>query len=534
MPYPVFSPPSIQHGKLYVGMGAGDYLTPLRNPAGQVCCIDLATWQVDWTFSTPATVLGAVVATHESLVFGCADGNVYMLDRTGQLIRKWYSYAPIIASPAVTKGRVYVVNQDGMLYGLDLRRLEPVWQHRLGNPGRYVSSPTAAGGSVIIGTEQNRLLRVGRSLPPVDSRYWPGQSGGAGAGGSIDASPLPSRGSIGWQYSVDANDAELGTIVAGPVAVSGHHILVPTDGDDKRGLACLNWNPAEADSPSLRWFLPSTNGVSVSPAIMDQMGFFVDGVWGDPQRRLSALDLESGQRLWQQPVASDCSGALTIDHRGVLIQADSRAMSSLGFDGQLKWSQTLGAVNYPVATTSALTVVAISEPPRLAALDRPSGQVLWSIDLKHAPTSSPVIGHSCVLLGTKQGAQMRRLVDGKLTWLSSPDCGGVAGPLAVDDDRFYFVNDASQLIVAQLQDGRVLATMPGISLELPPLIAPNGLLVSDANRLLFARHDHWLESLGPWCPDEIGPSTSPAVLHQGRVYLGIRGRGLVCFDGGDP
>jgi hypothetical protein len=129
---------------------------------------------------------------------------------------------------------------------------------------------------------------------------------------------------------------------------------------------------------------------------------------------------------------------------------------------------------------------------------------------------------------------MRRLVDGQVIWRSAPDCGGVAGPLAVDDDRFYFVNDRSMLVVAQLQDGRVLAKVTGIHPEFPPVVAPNGVLVRNADGLMFAHHNLWLESFGPWCASQVGGATSPAVVHKGDVYLGIEGHGLVCFSGEDP
>jgi outer membrane protein assembly factor BamB len=534
MPYPVFSPPSIQDEKLYVGMGAGDYLTPLRDPAGQVCCVDLKAWRVDWTFPTPATVLGAVVATEEDLVFACADGNVYTIDRSGQLKRKWNSYAPIIASPAVAAGRVYVVNQDGMLYGLGRRDLEPVWQHRLGNPGRYVSSPTVAGDSVIVGTEHNRLLRVGRSASTSGLYVWPGDSGGAGAGGSIDDSPLPSRGYVRWQYSLDRVTEGPETVVVGPVAFGQHCILVPIAGEEERGLACLNQTSADSASPSLRWFLPSANKVVASPAVAGQLAFFVDGMRGDQQRSLCAVDLESGQRRWRHQVAPDCSGALTVDHSGVLVQANPNTLSLLGFDGQAEWSQRLGDVQHPVTTTAALVVVAVSDPALMVALDRPSGQVLWQVNLKHAPVTSPVLCERQVLIGTGYGVEMRRLVDGQVSWRSTPDCGGVAGPLAVDDDRFYFVNDRSTLVVAKLQDGRVLAKVTGIDAEFPPLVAPNGVMVRNADGLMFAHHDLWLKSFGPWCASQVGGATHPAVLHEGDVFLGIEGYGLACFSGEDP
>ena len=90
MPFPVFSPPSIHREKLYFGMGQGDYVTPHRDLAGQVCCLDLATLTIDWTLKTPGTVLGAVTVVlaandeNSSEIFwlacGCSDGTLLLLN----------------------------------------------------------------------------------------------------------------------------------------------------------------------------------------------------------------------------------------------------------------------------------------------------------------------------------------------------------------------------------------------------------------------------------------------------------------------
>ena len=112
MPYPVFSPPAVDGGQLLVGMGRGNYVRPVDDPAGSVRCLDPLTLGEQWSFPLPATVLGAVALTSEHVVVGCCDGCVYLLDRSGQLLRKWNSGAPIVAAPAVTDRLVVVVNQD--------------------------------------------------------------------------------------------------------------------------------------------------------------------------------------------------------------------------------------------------------------------------------------------------------------------------------------------------------------------------------------------------------------------------------------
>ncbi len=175
MPYPVFSPPAIAGGQLIVGMGRGDYVRPVADPAGSLRCFDLANLREQWSFPLPATVLGAVAVTSERVVAACGDGCVYLLDRSGRLLQKWNSGAPIVAAPAVTDRLIYVVNQDGLLVALDARWLQPVWEARLGPPGRYFSAPVVARGHVYVGTPEDGLQCLGDVPPRAEEAIWPGK-----------------------------------------------------------------------------------------------------------------------------------------------------------------------------------------------------------------------------------------------------------------------------------------------------------------------------------------------------------------------
>jgi outer membrane protein assembly factor BamB len=95
-PSPVFTPPTIAHGKLFIGMGHGNFVeseeeviaaTPDRlrkagktaeqiaaassamQVGGEVWCIELATQKVDWRFKTDRTVFSAVVAGEGRVFF---------------------------------------------------------------------------------------------------------------------------------------------------------------------------------------------------------------------------------------------------------------------------------------------------------------------------------------------------------------------------------------------------------------------------------------------------------------------------------
>jgi outer membrane protein assembly factor BamB len=186
MPYPVFGPPAISNGKLYIGMGKGDYIREGRG--GEVRCLDLATLQTDWTFPLEMTVLGCVVAHGDSIYFASRDQHVYSIGRDGKKRASFNAHAPIGASPAVTERFIYVVTEQGMLHALNRETLDPVWEFRLGTQPLFISSPTIARGHAYVGTQNDGFLCVGepgRSLPVARDN---------------DGSPLPDAGAFVWNY----------------------------------------------------------------------------------------------------------------------------------------------------------------------------------------------------------------------------------------------------------------------------------------------------------------------------------------------
>ena len=87
--YPVFSPPAIADGKMYVGSGNGDFAltaAQLGLPSeGELLCVDLKTFSVDWRYATQETILGAVAVRDGKVFFACRNGELVCLDVEGAL-----------------------------------------------------------------------------------------------------------------------------------------------------------------------------------------------------------------------------------------------------------------------------------------------------------------------------------------------------------------------------------------------------------------------------------------------------------------
>ena len=69
---------------------------------------------------------------------GCADGNLYAVDRiSGSMKWKFHSAGPITSSPVTQDGLVYVGSADQNFYALDGDTGWAVWKHRTAH---YVTS----------------------------------------------------------------------------------------------------------------------------------------------------------------------------------------------------------------------------------------------------------------------------------------------------------------------------------------------------------------------------------------------------------
>ena len=181
MPFPVFGPPSVHAGKLFVGMGQGDYVTPNQSAAGQICCIDINTLKVDWTYKTPGTVLGSVTVISGPndrktpgtfwIACGCSNGTLLLLNSDGEVAAQIDTKAPILGSPATAGNCLYIANNAGEIMGLKAPSLEIFWQFRLKSTLRQISSPIIHGGQLFLGTETTGFVCLGDT---AETRVLPG------------------------------------------------------------------------------------------------------------------------------------------------------------------------------------------------------------------------------------------------------------------------------------------------------------------------------------------------------------------------
>jgi len=561
-PCPVFGSPSIAGGKLYIGMGYGDFINTAEDvaakrrddlktkglsdqqieeavrdikPGGEVWCVDLeAPGKPKWTFKTGRVILGAVAVADGKAYFGSRDEYFYCVSAdTGTLVRKWNAHAPILTSPAVADEHVYVITETGQLYGLDKSDLSMVWDVSLGAVS--MSSPSVARGHVYVGTKGNGLLCLGRPGREKEPPIWRGALGGPGRSGWTDGSTITARGVYGWGYAGEpeegASERPQVTMDA-PGAYLDEVFYVGFNAENASGLARLSFGDKLGGKPSQDWFAPSKNPIHLSAAGTGNSVFFVDGRPGDADRALHRLDPKTGRELSMYPVASDASGEFVITRDCLFVAATGKGLVCLDNEfpepGKELWQAEVGpCVGAPLVGDDVI-VVAVQSPPGVVAVDRCSGQVRWQSPLPSAPQTGPVLAAEKVWVGHAGGVSAARLADGKEPVTVA--CGNVSGTLVCDSDRLACVTSDGQLVVLNPATGDESARFADAVVGLAPLLAGDAMLYcakGSIQRYDFAaaKAERWAKITASW-PGNI---VTPLVMVDSHVFFATDKRGFVCM-----
>ncbi len=552
-PYPVFGPPTVVNGSVIIGMGNGNFvetaeevkrkeLDKLRQAgkseaelaaaektlgaAGEVWCLNAQTGDVQWKFLAADVILGAVAATPERIFFGARDGYVYALSPAGKLLGKWNANAPILTSPVVSGGHVYVVTESGMLYGLRSDDLERVWEARLGFTGPFISSPAVARGHVYVGSQQDGLLCLGQPGGQQLEVRWDGFGGGAGRGGCLDGRPLPEKGKLGWRFppAEGAEQAPLMTITAPPACLNG--VLYVPVASGRNGLLCLREAASDKDAQGQElWFAATTNGVSLSPAATSNSVFFVDGKPGDQGRQLHCLAAADGKTQWTLPVSADGSGEFVLTDDGGLL-ADGERLISFDKTRKLRWEAPCGRVLGMPVVSDGLIVLATAQPAGVCVLDRASGRELWRLPLDATPTAAPVLRKQTIFLGSPTGVRAVSLADGAPIWQAAS--GAPSAPLVLMKERLAYTTIAGELVIIDPADGRVEKTIAAVVPGFPPLAAPEALVYAAKGGLMACSTSgeeprSWMKT------DWLGRLTCAPVMADSRIYVATDKKGLLCL-----
>lgn len=331
---------------------------------------------VKWQFKTPGPIV-TTPAIHGGVVYiASMSGHLYAIDQlTGKEKWTFKSRLPIASSPAVADGSVFFVSSAGSLAALDAATGQPRWVYAIEHERRfearnlhgypspaqtipdawdvYTSSPAVVGGRVFFGSGDGNVY-------------------------AIDAK----AGILIWKFPT-------GDVVhASPAVVNGTVYIGSWDG---------NLYAIDADSGQQKWVFKGGQ----DPAIHNQVGFqgspaVVDGTVyvGCRDAHVYAIDAATGRKKWDYPTSKS-------------------------------W------VNVTPAVRDGLVYAATSDSSRFFALDARTGRLRFNVDAKAYVFSSPALAGSLAYFGSHNGRLYA--VDAKtgaLAWQFQSD-GSKADPMKI-------------------------------------------------------------------------------------------------------
>ena len=431
-PYPVFAPPTISMGRLFIATGNGNYvqsaadllemkLQVLRDngaseqqlaearqrlkPVGEVWCIDPVTHGVDWKFETGDAILGAIVSGEDSLYFGSRDGHLYRVSPEGQLIHKFDLHKPIVASPALGLKHVYCASTSGRLFCVESMTLKPVWDAALGSGETFASSPAIAHGHVYIGTAQQGLRCLGQPGTPERPLWTHGERGGGADDGRV-----PESLAVLWQFPMEG-DTPLE--ITAPLMPLAEALYVAGTRNGQHEFIKLDAAPTVEQEWRQVWSRRFAGSLTVPPVGSGRRLCVVEGASSSTmQLRLHCLSADDGQIVWSDSL-TDLPSGMTVDSLRVFVWSSVTQLRCLDLaNGSVLWERTTEGGRGVGAPLSMDNILFAATESSLSARDAPTGGLLWQVGLDSKPLGGPIVNLSVFSLpfDAEVARQVERLI----------------------------------------------------------------------------------------------------------------------------
>lgn len=322
---------------------------------------------------------------------------------------------PIVASPAIADGVVYIGSMDANLYAIDQETGKEKWKYKSRMP--IASSPAVSGGLVYF----------------VSS---------AGALGAVDAATGKIRWVLPTEYerkfeakNLHGLQPEAQTIpdawdvfTSSPTVANGKVYFGSGDG---------NVYAADAQTGVLQWKFATKDVVHASPAVVNNTVYI--GSWDS---YLYAIDADSGQQKWSFQAGEDPkihnqvgfqSSPTVVDGVVYVGCRDAHVYAIDAATGRKKWDYPASKswVNGTPAVRDGMVYVGTSDSSRFMALDAKTGRLRFNFDARAYMFSSAALAGDLAYVGDHNGRLYA--IDarsGKLAWEFQTDAAK-ADPLKI-------------------------------------------------------------------------------------------------------
>jgi outer membrane protein assembly factor BamB len=302
---------------------------------------------------------------------------------------KWSFKAagPIVTSPAIADGVVYIGSMSGHLYAIDPQTGKEKWNFKSRMP--IASSPAVADGTV----------------------YFVSSAGSLAAIDAADGQPrwvfaieyerkFEAKGLHGYPPAAQTIPDAWDVFTSSPAVANGKVYFGSGDG---------NVYAVDAKTGVLQWKFATRDVVHASPAVANGVVFI--GSWDG---NFYAIDAETGQQKWvfaggQDPAIHNQVGfqssAAVVDGTVYVGCRDAHVYALDAATGRKKWDYPTSKswVNGTPAVRDGVVYVGTSDSSRFMALDARTGRLRFNFDAKSYVFSSAALAGGLAYFGSHNG-----------------------------------------------------------------------------------------------------------------------------------
>jgi outer membrane protein assembly factor BamB len=315
-----------------------------------------------WTFKAQGPIVASPAVADGIVYVASLSGHLHAIDRdTGQEKWNFKSSRPIASSPAVVDGSVYFVSSAGSLVALDVATGQPRWVYAVEYEKRFEAK--GLHGYPSPAQTIPDAWDVFTSSPAVaDGRVFFGS--GDGNVYAVDAT----RGVLLWKFTT-------GDVVhASPAVVDDVVYVGSWDG---------NFYAIDAQTGRQRWVFEAGR----DPVLHNQVGFqssaaVVDGTVyvGSRDAHVYAIDAATGRKRWDYPTSKSWVNGTPAVRDGTVYVGTSDSSRFMALDartGRLKFNFDARAYVFSSAALAGPRAYFGSHNGTLYAINAGSGELAW-------------------------------------------------------------------------------------------------------------------------------------------------------------
>jgi eukaryotic-like serine/threonine-protein kinase len=320
------------------------------------------TPDVKWTFKAAGPIVTSPAIVDGVVYIASMSGHLYAIDQaTGQEKWNFKSSRPIASSPAVDSGTVYFVSSAGSLAAIDAATGQPRWVYAIeyerkfeaqglhGYPSArqtipdawdvFTSSPAVAHGKVYFGSGDGNVYAVDTKTGVLQWKF--------ATGDVVHASPAVAGNTVyigSWDSQLYAIDAETGQ---------------------------QKWAFKAGQDPNYH----NQVGFQSSPAVADGTVYV-----GCRDAHVYAIDAATGRKKWDYPTSKSWVNGTPAVRDGTVYVGTSDTSRFMALDartGRLKFAFTAGAYIFSSAALAGELAYFGSHNGRLYAVNTKTGQLAW-------------------------------------------------------------------------------------------------------------------------------------------------------------